>query len=445
MRKKRTIIFPLEIVQRELLSKLHLALEAVKRDYRIYIGNFRSSLILSQYSTSPVVFFHKSTWEAQVKSIRQRGHIFLFLDEEVGLAIHPSDLKQTIKHRWGDIVKSEKYNGFFVIGPVHHAIASKVICDKDILIHNTGWPRFDLWRPDIASLIGNSQKPHARDYFLFASSFGGTSLKDFENQLSITQAYLPNLVESTKERHRSFEQCIHVLLGLASYLNTINIDLIVRPHNTERTEDWETIFKEHGNVYVRRSDDLYASLLHANCVLHASSTVGIQYAMTGKVSIALCPVGSMRDTYQCLLSHEAQSLQDVIDIISNPRLKPDFDKFHQLVTALEGPTAASRIVDSLDAESLIAQAPLKLPVLPKTYEYVRHIGWRILSSNGLAKFESWHSKIAEARLMDVKLDSGITTLKVMEAIERLLIIHGLQRNEILVKRCGPQLFSIERA
>ena len=433
---------PIEISQRELLPKVHLALEAVKRNYRVYLCDFFAARALFKSTKKPVIFFHKSTWEAHAKHIKGNGHHFVFLDEEMGLAIPLNKLKDSLYNRWGHHVTSDKYDALFTIGPTHQDVASQVIGDKYVTIHETGWPRFDLWRPDFAPHLSNPERPHPRTYYLFASSFGATNSREFAAKLKQIAQIAPQILQLRKDREKSFYLCLNLLRELAHHLKKEHTDLVIRPHNSESPDEWQQLFNEHSNVHIRRGGDLYSWLSHANSVLHATSTVGIQCALTGKTPIALCPVGTMKDTNQYHISHEAHTIQDIITNKHRHQQPNGLNAVRQLVTGLDGRTAAQNILDCLDNMHVPEQPPLTLSLSQRSrlrmYFLAGRSAARIPWRQTLA-----HPKFIAARKYYDKLDGGITTKQVQEAISYLSSAHEICASEILVRTPAPNLFSIE--
>ena len=442
MNRKPTIIFSIEISQRELFPKVHLALEAAKRGYRAYIGDFLSVRALTYHTKKPIIFFHKSTWEAHAKRIRVNGHKFVFLDEEMGLAVPLNKLKETLRNRWGRNVTSDKYDALFTLGPKHQELASKVIRDKNVKLHETGWPRFDLWRPELASQLSNEKPPHPRKYYLFASSFGATNSRDFAIRLSRTSQRAPQNLQLSKDREKSFYLCLNLLHELAHYLKKEDTDLIIRPHNGESSDEWQQLFKEHSNIYIRRGGDLYNWLSHAESLLHAASTVGIQYALTGKIPITLCPVGAMSDTNQNLVSYAAHSIRDILHNESVCRQADGINAVTTLVGALEGQTAAQNILDCLDNMDIAEQAPLNLPLSLYAKLHMYHAAGRTAACAPWRN-RPWPNKLEALKKYYEKLDGGITTEQVMDAVISLSQVHEIPASELLVKTLAPQLVSIE--
>lgn len=434
---------PVEISQRELLPKVHLALEAAKRNYRVYLCDFLAARMLYPNAEIPLIFFHKSTWEKQVKRVRAHGHKFVFLDEEMGLAIPPEKLKEALHNRWGRSVTSDKYDALFAIGPQHKDFGAEVISDNNVPVYDTGWPRFDLWRPDITPLIRKVESTHPRKYHLFASSFGATTTADFARRLSRTAQRAPQSIQGRSDREQSFYLCLPVLREFAQHLEREDTDLIIRPHNSESPDEWNQFFKDYSNVHIRTGGDLYSWVANADCVLHATSTVGIQCALINKTPIALCPVGSMKKTLQYRVSREAVDLNGLLHARKYFTQPSDLNGIHQLITGFKGKTAAQNILDRLDDLHVSSQAPLKLTA-PR---YSKLLAYNLLIAAGriipLAYNMPFHKKHEAIKKYSDKLDGGIKKNQVLDAVASLSKVHGISPHQVVVHSPFPQTFSIE--
>jgi len=443
MSKKPTIIMPIEISQRELLPKVHLALEAAKRNYRVYLCDFLAARALFTNTEIPVIFFHKSTWEKQVKIVRNHGHKFVFLDEEMGLAIPTERLKETLYNRWGRHVTSDKYDALFAIGPQHKDFGAQVISDNSVPVYDTGWPRFDLWRPEIAAHLSKTESPHPRKYHLFASSFGATKASDFTAQLNKIAQRAPQSIQGRNDREQSFYLCLPVLREFAQFLEKEETDLIIRPHNSESPDEWTQLFKDYSNVYIRTGGDLYSWLVNAECVLHATSTVGIQSALTGKTPIALCPVGNMKKTLQYSVSREAFDLNAVLNCRKSFNQPSDVNDIHQMIAGFKGQTAAQNILDRLDDLRVDSQLPLKLTVR----QYLKLLAYNLAIAAGknipLINNLPLNEKHKAIKKYSDKLEGGIKKNQVLDAVVSLSKAHGISPRKVVVQSPVPQAFSIE--
>ena len=101
---KPTILISIEVRSRELLSKCILAHELIKKGYRVYLGSTLAIYHVARQIEKSIIL-HKSTWKKRSEFLKNRGHIFTFLDEEGGITISRHYLKEFCKNRYSSVTK----------------------------------------------------------------------------------------------------------------------------------------------------------------------------------------------------------------------------------------------------------------------------------------------------------------------------------------------------
>jgi surface carbohydrate biosynthesis protein len=303
-------------------------------------------MLLRQLPT-PSILLHKSTWEARARKIQALGHYFVFLDEEMGVAIPRPNLFSTLEYRWGRFVSSDKYSAIFTLGPAYTRIANEVIADKKVDVVETGWPRFDVIQSGTERELEKLEKPGHKGvkYLVFASSFGPISynakkLKESLNSGSVTERDLT-------EQEVSLAKCITFLEKLSDLAPELLI--IFRPHNAEAPAWWQEYFRQRKNIVVQIDQSLLSLVRNAVAVLHPCSTVGFEAHLCGIPSFVISPKSEMRDTIIFDVSREVSTPEKFLDIVRSPVCSGSVGyevnrRIEDDLSGLTGPSACSRIV-----------------------------------------------------------------------------------------------------
>src|SRR5574343_1619821 len=198
MINKKTIIFTIELSDRELLGKVLLAIEMIKQGFRVYIGTFRSIHEIRGKIKS-CIFFHKSSYGRRAKYYKKKmGAVFAVMDEEAGIAIPAARMDDFCEFRYGSVTRAS-YDYVFTIGDGYARRLLEMENMKGIEVVSAGWPRIDLWREEYSVMHAkkiDQIKQLYGEYWLFVSSFGFTSKAGFEHRLS--KSYSPKHEKSVR-------------------------------------------------------------------------------------------------------------------------------------------------------------------------------------------------------------------------------------------------------
>lgn len=420
---KKTILFTIELADRELLAKCLLATEMVKLGFRVYIGTFRSIHEIRKKLKS-CIFFHKSAYKRRMQQYkREMGATIAILDEEAGIAIPSRMVEDFCKNRYESLSK-DAYDYVFTIGDGYTRRLLSMPNMKGINVISTGWPRIDLWREEYSSIhskkVTELRDLHG-DYWLFVSSFGFTSKEGYEYQLS--RASYEEDIKTLHNVYSALHNYIDLLKNLAAD-GTQNI--IIRPHTSESIEEWSDIFKHYPNIKVIRQGDITPWLLAASGVITYRSTVNVQAALNGipTVQYKINAIDGINDLAVFKVSKCAETVDEVKSYLSSfkngqdkKRLKQEAeDLLAQDVSSLTGPTAASKIASILAKVDLQPQPEIKLHPTFKAlsygwdrYKYLEHKIRKIIfkkkSGYRLSRFE--------------KIPNGIQASEISSIIEKL--------------------------
>ena len=449
---KKTILFTIEIKNRELSSKCLLALECAKRGMRTYIGTFEAIENL-RYKISSSIFFHKSTTFRNVPNHKKYyGATTVFLDEEAGFAIPRPKIEAYCKIRY-KTVNPEHYRHIFVIGNKYYKYINSMNNCHGVNVHACGWPRIDLWRESFNSVYLDKAEEIKREYgkfYLFISSFGATSAKGFNERDSfLKDKNYSAVIDINDERRRAFFEHVELIKRISEHLKSDEI-VIIRPHASEKIKAWAKIFKQYGNVKVIHEGDVTPWLLASNALINYNSTVGVQAALNGIPSIIYnAPLTNhVTDTPVFDISEHAKTVEEVLDFFErNKNIDPNiikekvFELIRDDVSSLEGETASSKIAAILSAIE-VEKVP---PILITKNERIRHL---IYYYKGFTKFllnrSNLFKKASEIKQQTYeKVPGGITKTEISSMLNKLAPIVGVYQSDIICEQVSKNLVTIE--
>lgn len=449
--KKKTVFFSIEIAARELVPKCLLALETAKSGMRVYIGSFRALKQLDG-RIDECIFFHKSTWTKNAGRLQKTiGAQFVFLDEEVGLALPRSELKRYLSVRFRN-VNSKEYRHSFAIGELHKDCMESLDVFDGVGVHALGWPRLDLWREPFRQLykseVEKIQKENG-NYYLLVSSFGAISESTYKEAVrQYVEEYDLN-PEIFHFNYRHFKSCLKLIDDLSPKL-AADESIIVRPHTSESIEEWESLLKDYPNVHVRSGGDITPWLIAAKGTIQFGSTVAVQAACMGVPSIQLHndeSILGVTDTaaYETLKS--AQSAEEILQFLRDSASHPPEEnkqravkKLRGLASNIEGPMASTQIAEFLNQLEVAPQLPVNYPRLK------RFVLWFKERINYINYLKSKLLRKERGRLKRSKFEkipNGITTEEIDKHMKNLAQILGDDPKRIQLRQAAHNLVEIE--
>jgi len=380
-----TLIIPVETQVREMDAKILLSCVAAEHGFPVIIGS-RAYVHYQVASFPRGVYLAKSLRTLSIrmfKILRQLGHEIVAWDEE-GLL------------RWPDTEYYRQRLSPITLGRISHLLAwgldnVRVFRDypgySGVPIHITGNPRIDLMRPELREYY----KPqvdalHERygDFVLVNTNFG------LVNHFYPDLGYLKKAVESSvpetvnpydagKGRHKlALFHCFQEMLpSLCAAVPDHTV--ILRPHPAENQDVWVSIAKRCPNLRVTSDGSITPWLMATKAVIANGCMTLVESAVLGAPAVAYQPVISKEfdDDLPNSLSHRAFSTDELCAAIRaiiagglgpfDPSVRRDI--LDQHIAALDGPLAADRIIEVLEAHGYNRQPP---PAV-SSRDYIR--GW----------------------------------------------------------------------
>ena len=371
--RKSTIAIPIEHKEREFIYKCLLSKELADSGFRVFLGSTEAIDVLSKKS-DPFLTLHKDP-HSRSRDMQQLGHKFAYLDEETGLAISESGLDDYVAYRYGPF---ETVRPDLILLPSERLLkeVNKINSSSGLKFVVTGWPRVDLWTPKYRDFF----QPEAEqisgkygDFYLFPSSFGHAAMEGTlsreEQQESIGLA-----------RIRSFQSHLHFLEEFVSQLRESET-LVIRPHPSEKSGAWQSLFRDKSRVKVVLDGDITPWIMAAKGTLQFGSSTAIQAAYFGKTNVQLEPEPFPGITDKAPFDF-ALPVKNPSEALSLLRNAPEVDKtakskatawLETNIEFSEEHSALSKILIALKGES---QPGIKRPKLSQGDKLYLSLLWR---------------------------------------------------------------------
>jgi surface carbohydrate biosynthesis protein len=371
------LLIPVENQVRELDPKLLLACIAAKRGFSSVIGSRRElEFRIDSYPKS--IYLSKSMTRRSLiffRMARKFGHHIVTWDEEAlvhlpsetyfSRRLHPQAI-QLVSHlfAWGqDNVELWRQYAHL---------------PQDMPIHNTGNPRNDMLRPEMHPFYEDDVQALRRKYgdfilintnFNHVNAFGpdmnlfqpvmkpGEPAKFGRAARGMNREYAQGLSDHKQAVFKSFQ---HLIPKLDQAFPNLNI--IIRPHPTERHDVYKEMATHCSRVHVTNDGNVVPWILATKAVLHNGCTTGIEAFVMGVPAISYRE--SISEDYDNgfyqlpnAVSHQCfnfAQLQDMIhQIISGKLGVADGIERQALVkrylASQEGPLACEKMVEVLAA------------------------------------------------------------------------------------------------
>ena len=278
---KKTLIIFVEIKQRELDSRLLIALEGLRKDFNVIIGEKNSLLRSLRLGLLPKgVILDKCAQPVSlkiIKKLKNRGYIYTSIDEEA-LAI--ADEKNFALSRYNKETINES-EIIFTWGNKHDRIMKKYYNEtfrrKFI---KTGNPRIELLRNldkfyDVE--INKIKAKYNGRIILFPSNFSyytfnaKISFKNYMIESNIHIEDIDGLVKTYKKNYYAFIDLINEMS-----VKFKNDSLIWRPHPTDSKKKLIKDTKNLENVFIDSEYGITPWLYSSDILIHLGCTTALE-------------------------------------------------------------------------------------------------------------------------------------------------------------------------
>jgi surface carbohydrate biosynthesis protein len=318
--RKFTLISPIEISNRELVSKVYMCYLFACRGHDAYIGDKPNIYQLPKFINNSIYIdrgYHPDKSEKIYDSYLTGNAKIVSLDEENGVDYEDFS---TINYRfpekvfkifdliflWGEAA------GDFLKGKRKNFDKEKVFC--------YGHPKFEILKPQYHFLYEEEVLKYKEKYgqfILINTDFGlGNNVLGED---SVTEKYLsriPNLLDIIKYHKMQVNNFIDLAIAL-SQLNKFNI--IIRPHPEEDHAIYNIAFEKCSNIHVVYNGSVVPWIIAADVMVHHDCTTSLEAAMLGKSSISYTKDIDQKLTTDIpiRISYRYDNINDVVNNIDN--------------------------------------------------------------------------------------------------------------------------------
>ena len=372
-----TLILPVETLNREFDAKLHLALRAAARGWKVILGG-RTAIHSRLPSLPRSVYLAKGIRTGNRRILRlldSFGHIIVALDEE-SLIRHSDETllmmldeetfnRPRLLYAWGksdaDVWRS--FKGF------HGQI-----------ILEAGNPRADMLRPELSGYY----RPQAEalnqrfgEFVLVSSNFSMVNhyIADhvrFRTAAGTNAARREELKDGIRAHKQTVFDAFRAMVPqLARAIAPVT--LVVRPHPSENAATWEAAASGLANVRVVHEGPMAPWLMAARALIQNGCTSAVEAAIIGTPALAYHPVVSSQFEVALSdgLSKDCRTPDELLSalsvVLSEPR-KPgrQLDAvqtrlLNHHIASIEGALSSERILDSLEIHADVLRTPALHP------------------------------------------------------------------------------------
>jgi surface carbohydrate biosynthesis protein len=463
--EKINVLFPIEVINRDLEYRLFLAVRCAHPRNRIFIGQHDAIFRLSRFIDAGIylgqyVFRQLFPLEKgeRYRELKERGFSVIHLHEE-GAVFYggPDDWAAALRRRvdptlfepddhlctWGDFQRD-----------TYRALEPR--CADNI--RTTGHPRFDLYRPEYrryyARQMASLRRPPGRFILVNTNLVLANNCLGPVDTFSPVRGYYAD--GPADARSLFFEKWAHnsrILTNFVTLVNRLSVEfpdlqIVLRPHPAENHGFYRTVFRGIPNITVVHEGTVAPWIFAAELLIHNGCTTGMEACLSGKRVINFLSVQNPKfDLFLPNVFGERCTDEDqvVASVRTALRERPDGGQ----VPLAELPEQARELVSNFDAESF----PRVASLLSRVEEEVAGRPHRYRRAE-FQVGDSVHRALARAR--------GAARSFFPERLSRFLaysqIFYGFDRTEIgnkldAVQRVvgkrvkweyyGPELISIE--
>ena len=341
---------------------------AAERGHEVLLGDL-TSLLSHRTWLRPGVFHDKSLTPSRQKLA---AHARLV---DAGFAVTSQDEEHWLLLPTYDEMRDRRFSAAslgqaafaFAWGPHDASSLRAGFPDLADRVRETGSPRVDLWRPDLAAVYAGAELDGidpSRPYVLVLGALGTPGPVDqnpFPASMGARRAtYFPGpddpfeweQYERAATAFRYVGRVVRAVRLLAARMPGLQI--VVRSHPVEDEDGWRQLLGAVPGVVVTRRGGLGRWLRGATAVVHNGSTAGFEAAVAGVPAISFQPQGERVDWTSNLLGRIAADEDELVALVDAARDREeregwyasDVDVLERRFASLEGRLAADRTVDA---------------------------------------------------------------------------------------------------
>jgi len=290
----KSLIIPLEIQTRELEPTINLVIEALKKNWIVFLGQ-KQQIFPFIKSLPRSVWYLKSIVPGEhslIKKIYDSKHLITTLDIE---GLIPANMVDTYKQRYS-IENIKKVKKIFFWGNYHYKNFKKTfkkINNNKLVI--TGSPIADEW----IETFSNFKKKEKKQILIISSfGFANTKTKKLNLRMALDNIKIKN-IESKKTDDFKFSKKIRDYIKLdyeahkEAYLSFLRLipklcnkfkkyKIVLRPHPNDNVNMWKKYLKEYDNLKIDNYTKQSKQIIESKAIIHFNSTMSVQSSLADK-------------------------------------------------------------------------------------------------------------------------------------------------------------------
>lgn len=460
---------------RELDSNLALADEALKRGYKVVLGESDEVKAFARHVGGGVYVYKH--WESKFPykfDLPERRHFLYAGLHQEGVVWIDND---TFLRRITERGRSENLDINFVKGQLQQQLLVEFYTAIAPKVRVSGAPTFDILRPEFRLLFAGKVEELQRQwgqYVLVDTNFSQGNRRKFDTddilvereKSSIKNVGRP-LTEEEKKiiiggmeyKHRLFEEYGAMLHTLSKQFPHINF--ILRPHPSENHDTWREALRSLPNVHVIFKDNVVNWILGSVAVVQTGCTTALEAWAVGKPVIRYNPLGKT-SPYESELPNQfgaytstpeelAGELQRVLDGDDKRALAGEASTLKPYMDSVDGELAIVRIMNTIDATgqfenytSVERDRTSYLTFKKKLKMFAKRIASLVLRYEGLTKYILGEQE-AVRRAAPYQKFPGLSAEIVRSGLAQLAKLRGsASANALRIRRVDVTTFVVER-
>lgn len=334
LNKKKTIIFPLEVKNREFNYTIMIINEALKNNFKCIIGRRDYIYPIFKYFPKSIFFLKSLTLgdEPMVKKLKKNGHLITSLDVE---SLVPINVKNWTLRRYSEICIKLADKIFFInknhFRDFSNSFKNRFSKKKTKIV---GSPMISNWIFNFKNKKINSKKKR----ILIISSFGyaNTLIGKANYQASLRNIkpykfktydqiknykFVKKILDYNKKYHTKFFKKFYDMVdNLAMMLK--DYEILIRPHPSENKDDWSLLKRKYKNVTIDDSSNISDLILGSSSIIHSNSTGAIEAFFYKKNIIMYNDIKKYplsANKINLNISHQTYSINKVVKLIKSKR------------------------------------------------------------------------------------------------------------------------------
>lgn len=360
--RSRTLVIPVETINRELDAKLHLALRAAMRGWKVILGG-RANINHFIPRLPPSIYVSKGLRVGNKYILRFMegfGHVPVALDEES--LIRQSDEALLM------MLDEETFNRprlLFAWGQSNADVWKRFKGYRGTPILEIGNPRMDLLRPEMADYFRSevqSITDRFGDFVLVSTNF------------SMVNHFIPEHVRFATAGDADAERADQLREGLKAHKKRVfdafiaaipeiaravaPMTLVIRPHPSENPKTWEDAAAGLANVKVLHEGPIGPWLMAARGLIQNGCTSAVEAGVVGTPALAFRP--HVSDQFEVELSNrvsrDCRSLDELVAALKalppkGPLPEAQLAYLRTHIASVDGAFSCDRLLDALDAHA----------------------------------------------------------------------------------------------